>query len=108
MDEQARVIMTTVDSEELAATLATRLVEQRLAACVQQVNIASRYWWNGEVRRDDEILLLVKTSANAAAAAMKAIEDNHSYDVPEIIALPITDGLPAYLDWIGASTRWPR
>lgn len=104
-DAAATVIMTTVDSEEAAARLGTMLLEQRLAACVQQIDIRSRYRWEGEVKCDPEILLLVKTSTAAARAAMQAIEENHGYEVPEIVALPVTDGLPAYLDWIGESTR---
>lgn len=84
--------------------LATRLLESRLAACVQQIGIASRYRWDGEVKCDEEILLLVKTSVEAAGAAMRAIEENHSYEVPEIVALPIADGLPAYLEWVTRET----
>lgn len=105
MNAQATLIMTTVDSEQLAGTLAADLIERRLAACVQQISIASRYRWGGQVQCDDEVLLLVKTSAAAADAAMRAIRENHSYDVPEIIALPITDGLPAYLDWLANETN---
>jgi periplasmic divalent cation tolerance protein len=100
MDTKATLIMTTVDNEQLADSLATMLIERRLAACVQRVDITSRYRWDGEVRRDDEILLLVKTSTDARDAAMRAIEENHTYEVPEIIALPIAEGLPAYLEWV--------
>lgn len=98
------MIMTTVDSEELAASLAAMLLERRLAACVQQLEISSRYRWEGAIQCDAEFLLLVKTSAAAADAAVKAIEENHTYDVPEIVVLPITGGLPAYLDWLAAET----
>ncbi len=104
MDAKATLIMTTVDSQEAAAGLATTLIERREAACVQQVDIRSRYRWEGEVKCDPEILLLVKTSPSAAEAAMKTIRDHHPYEVPEIIVLPVTDGLPAYLEWIGRST----
>lgn len=104
MDARATLIMTTVDSEEAAALLATRLIERRQAACVQQVDIRSRYRWEGDVKCDSEILLLVKTSTDAAAAAMRTIEENHGYAVPEIVAVPITDALPAYLDWIARET----
>jgi periplasmic divalent cation tolerance protein len=100
MNAKATLIMTTVDNEQLADSLATMLIERRLAACVQRVNITSNYRWHGEVRRDAEILLLVKTSTDAREAAMRAIEEHHTYDVPEIIALPIADGLPAYLEWV--------
>jgi periplasmic divalent cation tolerance protein len=104
MDGKATLIMTTVDSEDAAARLATTLVQRRQAACVQQVDIRSRYRWEGEVKCDPEILLLVKTSTAAAEAAMNTIRENHGYDVPEIIAVPVTDGLPAYLAWLGEST----
>ena len=104
MTTKAILIMTTVDSEDAAARVASALVERREAACVQQVDIRSRYRWEGEVKCDPEILLLVKTSTEASEAAMRTIRENHGYDVPEIIALPVTDGLPAYLDWIADST----
>ena len=104
MNGKATLIMTTVDSDAVARTISTRLVEQRLAACVQEININSRYRWDGEVRSEAEILLLVKTSAAAAEAAMRSIRENHSYEVPEIIAVPITGGLPGYLDWIARET----
>lgn len=105
MDAKATVIMTTIDSAEAAALLATALVERREAACVQQIDIRSRYRWEGEVKCDPEILLLVKTSTAAAPAAMQTIEEHHSYEMPEIVSLPVTDGLPAYLDWITTETR---
>jgi periplasmic divalent cation tolerance protein len=100
MNDKAMLIMTTVDSDRLAGAVASGLLERRLAACVQEVRINSRYRWDGELRCDAEILLLVKTSKKAADAAMQLIRDTHSYEVPEIIALPITEGLPAYLQWL--------
>jgi periplasmic divalent cation tolerance protein len=102
------LVMTTVGSDELADALATRLLEERLAACVQEVAINSRYRWQGELRRDAEILLLVKTSRRAAEAAMELIRDIHSYEVPEIIALPIAAGMPAYLEWLVAEADGGR
>ncbi len=100
MSERAAVIMTTVDSEALAERIARRLLEERLAACIQEIPIASRYRWEGALRRDQEILLLVKTSAAAAERAVRLIETSHDYQVPEVVVLPVTGGLPAYLDWI--------
>ena len=100
MKDTATLLMTTVDSGDLARTVATRLLEKRLAACVQEIRISSLYRWNGELRCEPEILLLVKTSTEASAAAMRLIEDIHSYDVPEIMALPVTAGLSAYLKWV--------
>ena len=108
MNDSATLVMTTVDTEELARTLAARLLEKRLAACVQEVRINSHYRWDGELRHEPEILLLVKTSAAAAPAAMRLIEDIHSYDVPEIIALPVTAGLPAYLRWLAEEADGAR
>ena len=108
MNDSGTLVMTTVDSEELARTLATRLLEKRLAACVQEVRIDSHYRWDGELRYEPEILLLVKTSAETAPAAMRLIEDIHSYEVPEIIALPVTAGLPAYLQWLAEEADGAR
>ncbi len=105
MEAKAVMIMTTVDGEDAAARLATTLVERREAACVQQLDIRSRSRWRGEVKCDPEILLLVKTTQAAAPAAMRTIRDEHPYDVPEILALPVTDGLSAYLEWLQAETR---
>jgi periplasmic divalent cation tolerance protein len=105
MNDKGMLIMTTVDSEELAGVLASALLERRLAACVQEVRINSRYRWKGELRRDAEFLLLVKTSKEAAEAAMERIRDIHRYEVPEIIAVPITAGLPAYLEWLAAEAN---
>jgi len=102
MNDKGVLIMTTVGSEDAAAAVAGGLLERRLAACVQEVRINSRYRWQGEPRCDAEILLLVKTSEGAANAAMDLIRDIHSYEVPEIIAVPITAGLPAYLEWLAA------
>lgn len=108
MDGSATLVMTTVGSEDLAKALATRLLEERLAACVQEVRIQSHYRWEGELKYEPEILLLVKTSATSAPAAMRLIEDSHDYDVPEIIALPVTAGLPAYLKWLSRETDGAR
>ena len=105
MSGQAMVVMTTVDGEALARALGEKLLDARLAACVQEVRISSRYRWEGRVQCDDEILLLVKTSKASASAAMRCIEAHHTYDVPEIIALPVTDGLPAYLQWLARESE---
>ena len=99
------LIMTTVGGDDLAARIADTLVEQREAACVQQLDIKSHYRWEGDVRCGPEILLLVKTSEEAADAAMQTIRRLHDYDVPEIVALPIIGGLPEYLGWIASETN---
>ena len=77
MEAQAIVIMTTVAAEAEADAIATYLLEAELAACIQEVPITSRYRWQGEVQREGEILLLVKTSPAAADATMAAIAERH-------------------------------
>lgn len=104
MEQRATLIMTTVASEAEADAVCTPLLEQRLAACIQEIPITSRYRWQGRIQRDGEILLLVKTSAGAADEAMRTIEHHHAYDVPEIVVLPLTGGLPAYLEWMAEET----
>jgi periplasmic divalent cation tolerance protein len=105
MTERAVVMMTTVDTDEQVERLCSVLLEERLAACIQALPAVSRYRWQGEVQRDAETLLLIKTTADAADAAIRVIESHHDYDTPEIVVLPVTDGLPAYLRWLEAETR---
>jgi periplasmic divalent cation tolerance protein len=97
-------VFCTIDSEAGARDLAAALVEDRLAACVQVLGpIHSTYRWEGAVRADAEWLLLLKTSRERFGELRDAIVARHPYDVPEIVAVPIEDGLPAYLSWIGES-----
>lgn len=108
MDEKGMLLMTTVKDGAQARSLSAALIENRLAACVQEIPIHSHYRWEGKLQRGSEILLLVKTSTEAADAAMQSIERNHEYEVPEIIALPIAGGLPAYLKWLVEETGGPQ
>lgn len=98
------VILTTSSKDE-AERLAEMLVSRKLAACVQIVNIASTYMWQGKITKEAEFLLLIKTTAHLYPAVETAIMENHSYEVPEIIQIPITRGLPAYLTWVGENTK---
>ncbi|HET6846629.1 MAG TPA: divalent-cation tolerance protein CutA [Anaerolineales bacterium] len=104
MREEYCVILTTVGSREEADSIAEALVTRRLAACVQVSPISSVYVWKGELHRDAEHLLLIKTPAECYQAVEAAIRENHSYEIPEIVQLPIERGLPEYLDWISAGT----
>ena len=101
----AAVITTTVASQEDATRLSTMLIDRRLAACVQEIAIGSRYRWEGEVVREPEILLLVKTDQDRTDDAVAAIESDHPYEVPEVLVLPVTAGAAAYLAWVAAETR---
>ena len=97
-------IQITCGSEGEAAELAGALVEARLAACVQQFPIRSTYRWDGDVQRDDEILLLVKTTGQRLDAVRDLVLGRHSYDVPAITVVPIVGGSEAYLRWVAVET----
>lgn len=101
------LLITTTASVEEAEQLAAGLVESRLAACVQIGRVVSHYLWDGARRRAAESLLLVKTTAGRAGAATAYIAEHHSYETPEVVEIPITAGLPAYLGWITESVS-PR
>ena len=89
-----------------ARETATALIESQLAACVNLIPaVESIYRWQGAVESAVEVPLLIKTTAAAYPALEAAIRERHPYDVPEIIALPITAGLPAYLNWLADETR---
>jgi periplasmic divalent cation tolerance protein len=95
------VVFSTCGSEEEAVRIAKRLVEARIAACVNLMpKIRSVYRWQGKVEDSAEWMLLVKTSRPRFEAVRTALAAAHSYEVPEIIALPIVDGSPDYLAWL--------
>ncbi len=97
-------VFTTAGSEEEAERISATLVERRLAACVQVTGpISSRYRWQGEVEREREWLCLAKTEASRYDELEAAIRELHSYEEPEIVALPIVAGSEGYLSWISAS-----
>lgn len=96
-------VFTTVDTGEAAETIARVLVERRLAACAQVIGpLRSTYWWEGEIETAEEWLCLIKTTGSAYAALEEAIRAQHPYDVPEILAVPVTAGNASYLAWVQA------
>ena len=100
------LVITTVDDEGTARLLAGEAVDQRLAACVHLVSAGrSVYLWQGRVEEASEHTLLIKTAVTRYGALQDWLVQRHPYDTPEIIALPITAGLPDYLDWIRQCTR---
>ncbi len=101
------VIMTTAGSREEAHRLARGLVEKRLAACVQMMPVESVYEWKGAVQEDSEFLLLIKTRRACYANVEAHLRSAHSYEVPEILALPVERGLSDYLGWVDAQTERP-
>ena len=99
------IIYITAGSKEEADKLSRGLVEEKLAFCVNTIpGIQSTYQWKGKIHVDDEILLIVKTRQDRYEALEQWVKQNHSYDVPEIISLPIQKGLPEYVqaidDWV--------
>jgi periplasmic divalent cation tolerance protein len=101
------LILSTTDTMELAREIASTLVEAREAACVNIVSgIRSIYRWEGKVYSEGEYLLLIKSSAEKFTAVRSTIRRLHSYEVPEIIAVPITAGDPDYLVWLQSSVEY--
>lgn len=104
MDNEVLLVFITFASAEDAKRLASALVTENLAACVSLVpGVESFYRWQGSVQSGAEILGLIKTTALAYPALEIRIRELHSYQVPEIVAFPVSRGLPAYLDWVRSS-----
>jgi periplasmic divalent cation tolerance protein len=102
-----RIVLTTAGSADEAERIATALVEAELAACVNIVSpITSVYRWKGAVQKEQEWLLLIKTRASAFETVSKKIREQHSYDLPECIQVPIEAGTAEYLNWIAENVRW--
>jgi len=100
------VILVTAASDEEAGRIAHELVSQRLAACVNILGpIRSVYSWRDQVHDESERLLIVKTRAELVPEVEARVRALHSYETPEVIALPIASGSEPYLDWIWAETR---
>jgi periplasmic divalent cation tolerance protein len=95
----------TAPNREEALKLATVLVEERLAACANiGGDITSVYWWQGEVQRESEVGLLVKTRADLIEPLKRRVRELHSYTVPCVVAWPIAAGNEAFLDWVRVET----
>jgi periplasmic divalent cation tolerance protein len=104
-DDTCLVVLCTTPSAEVGAALARKLVEAKLAACVNIVPaIRSIYRWQGETKDDAESQLVIKTQSACYAALERLIRAHHPYDEPEIIALPITQGSASYLSWLRGET----
>jgi periplasmic divalent cation tolerance protein len=97
------VVLVACPDEEAAATIAGRLVEERLAACVHvTAEGSSIYRWKGSVEKARELLLVIKARADRLDALASRIVALHPYEVPEVLALPVASGLAPYLDWVRA------
>ena len=95
------IILTTASAVEEGQSIANTLVEKQLAACVNIIpNISSVYRWEGQIQSESEVLLLIKTTKDLEAEVYREVQNVHSYDTPELITLPITNGSKKYLDWM--------
>jgi periplasmic divalent cation tolerance protein len=100
------LVLTNLPDAASAEKLALALIESRAAACVNVLAACrSIYRWQGAVERADEIPLLIKTTRAAYPRVEEIVRAQHPYDVPELIAIPITHGLPAYLVWLAKETE---
>jgi periplasmic divalent cation tolerance protein len=101
---QALVVLTTTSTRDEADRIAAALVERQLAACVQIVGpIASVYRWQGQVEQSQEWFCLIKSDERHYPALEAAIIELHSYEVPEVLVLPVSGGSTRYLEWLSAS-----
>lgn len=100
------ICLVTCPSPEVGSTLAKALVDQRLAACVQVLPpMRSVYRWKGEVCVDEEVLLLIKTTAHLTDEVRKVVEENHPYEVPEFVTIEASDCSEKYGSWLLANVR---
>ena len=103
-DTSFQLILCTCPDNQVAEQLATSLVEQRLAACINIVpGLTSIYRWQGKLEKGTEVLLLIKTTRECYTAVETAIRQQHPYELPEIIAVTLDEGSPDYLRWITTS-----
>lgn len=100
MKQEYSVVLTTCANENDARLIIDALLKEQLAACIQLFPINSFYSWKGEICNDNEVALLIKCNRNLYQDIEKTIIEKHTYELPEIIILPINGGLQGYLGWI--------
>lgn len=97
---QVRIAIITVPRDE-ARSLAKGIIEERLGACVNIVpKVESVYWWDNKVQTEEESILIVKSIEAKVGQLVDFVKENHPYEIPEIIVLPLTEGLPDYINWV--------
>lgn len=102
MKSQPMIVFITAPSQEIGKQIAAALIEQRFAACVNIIGpIHSLYTWEGKICDDEEVLLIVKSRSDLIESRLiPSVQAIHPYQTPEIIAVPVVTGLPAYIDWM--------
>lgn len=105
---QPLLCLSTCPDAETASEIARALVEEKLAACVNRVpGVVSTYRWQGEIHEDTEMLLIIKTTRERFDALRERLVELHPYELPELVAVKIAEGLPGYLDWLAHETANP-
>ena len=109
MREKLVLVYTTYPSLVEAENAGRRLVERRLAACVNILpGMVSHYWWQGAIERGEEVVMIIKTRASLVDRLCEAVKQAHAYTTPAIVVLPIEGGDPAYLGWLLTETTGPQ
>jgi periplasmic divalent cation tolerance protein len=104
--ENPLLVLVTVSSQKEGERIGQKLVEEKLAACVNIVpHLYSIYCWKGNIEQEGELLLLIKTMPDRLDKLIEKVKKIHSYDVPEILAIPTVQGNSDYINWINESTR---
>lgn len=106
MPETTLIVLTTMPDPASAEDIAEQLIGENLAACVNIMGeMTSIYRWQGKVHKGTEHQLMIKTTSECFKGVKNWITEHHPYDLPEIIAIPVAEGLPNYLDWVSACTK---
>jgi len=104
-DAQILIILVTTPSRREAVRIGQAVVKKKLAACANVVSsVTSIFWWKGRIEKSREALVIMKTTPQRYAALSKTVRSMHPYEVPEIIALKVTKGLPRYIAWVHQET----
>jgi len=94
----------TVSDKKEALKIVRRLLNERLIACANIVGpVSSLFWWEGKIDEASEFLVIMKSRKDLFKRLSERVKETHSYEVPEVLELPITEGLPSYLEWVSAS-----
>jgi periplasmic divalent cation tolerance protein len=105
MSDQVILALSSCPDETSARRIAQILINEGLAACVNRIGAASTYLWQGELRDESEILLLMKTTAARLPALQTRLNAIHPYELPEFVAIPLVGGNPAYLAWVRSEVQ---
>jgi periplasmic divalent cation tolerance protein len=100
------VVFMTVSDKKEALKIVRRLLDERLIACANIVGpVSSLFWWEGKIDEASEFLVIMKSRKDLFKRLSERVKETHSYEVPEVLELPITEGLPSYLEWVSASLQ---